>query len=206
MALTQIQQAMLADGILTADAAGRLKMADGFVNAAKLGAGAARTNFGAGAVLQVVTAQKTDPFTTTTNSYVDVPGLSATITPQNTSSKILVLVGMHLSHIDSDTGFIQLLRNSTQIAMGDALGSFTRCLFQCRIAGGTGGASDSYMTNSYHQNWLDSPASASAVTYKLQAWARAGTYFAINRSGYQTLSDPNMGATTSSITLMEIAG
>lgn len=36
MALTQIQQAMLADGILTADAAGRLKMADGFVNTAKL--------------------------------------------------------------------------------------------------------------------------------------------------------------------------
>jgi hypothetical protein len=36
MALTQIQQAMLQDGILTADAAGRLKMADAFVNNAKI--------------------------------------------------------------------------------------------------------------------------------------------------------------------------
>lgn len=36
MALTQIQLAMLQDGILTADAAGRLKMADGFVNTAKI--------------------------------------------------------------------------------------------------------------------------------------------------------------------------
>jgi hypothetical protein len=36
MALTQKQQAMLADGILTADAAGRLKMADNFVNTAKV--------------------------------------------------------------------------------------------------------------------------------------------------------------------------
>lgn len=36
MALTQIQTGMLADGILTADAAGRLKMADGFVNFSKI--------------------------------------------------------------------------------------------------------------------------------------------------------------------------
>ena len=39
-ALQSVSQSMLVDGILTADAAGRLKMADGFINAAKLNADA----------------------------------------------------------------------------------------------------------------------------------------------------------------------
>ena len=56
MALTQIELGMLKDGILTADTAGRLKMADGFVNSAKildanvtaskLASGAAASNLG----------------------------------------------------------------------------------------------------------------------------------------------------------------
>ena len=175
------------------------------VAASKLTGQVPDANAPSGSVIQVVSVQKSNAFTTTTNSYVDVTGLSATITPQNSSNKILILIGMHLSHIDSNTGHIQLLRNSTQIAMGDAIGSFTRSLFSCRISGGTGGAEDSYMTNSYHQNWLDSPASTSAQTYKIQAWATGGTLFAINRSGFNiNTTDPNMGCTTSSITLMEI--
>jgi hypothetical protein len=46
----------------------------------------------AGSVLQVVSTVKTDTFTTVSSSYVDVTGLSVSITPTSATSKILVLV------------------------------------------------------------------------------------------------------------------
>ena len=44
----------------------------------------------AGSILQVVSVTKTDSFTTSSSSFVDITGLSATITPSSASSKILV--------------------------------------------------------------------------------------------------------------------
>jgi len=43
-------------------------------------------------VLQVVSATKTDTFSTSSTSFVDVTGLTANITPSSTSSKIMVFV------------------------------------------------------------------------------------------------------------------
>ena len=43
-----------------------------------------------GHVIQVVQAWKSDSFTTTSTSYVDIPDLSVTITPSSASSKILL--------------------------------------------------------------------------------------------------------------------
>ena len=51
-----------------------------------------------GKILQVVSTAKTDAFTTSSQSLVDITGLSATITPSATSSKILVLY-LSLIHI-----------------------------------------------------------------------------------------------------------
>jgi len=44
-----------------------------------------------GKVLQVVSVTKVDAFTTTSASFVDVTGLTVSITPSATSSKILIL-------------------------------------------------------------------------------------------------------------------
>ena len=46
---------------------------------------------GGGKILQVIEARKTDTFSSTSSSFVDVTGLSATITPSASTSKILVM-------------------------------------------------------------------------------------------------------------------
>ena len=74
--------------------------------------------FPAGHVLQVVSTTKTDFFSTTSTTYVDVTGLSATITPSSTSSKILVSVtGASSGSADNSFGYAVLLRDSTQILL-----------------------------------------------------------------------------------------
>lgn len=198
MALTQIETGMLKDLAVT-DA----KIAA--VAASKVSGQLADANMAPGSVIQVVSAQKTDRFITTSDSYVDITGLSATITPMSSSSKILVLTTLHCSHPDSNTGHVRLMRGATQIAMGDSYGSFERTLFSVRINGG-GDTAGVYMTNPYSMQWLDTPNSASALTYKLTARARGGDpRFVINSSGFDNTSDNNMGVTASSIIVMEIA-
>ena len=66
------------------------KIADGAITSAKLASGVG------GKVLQVVSVAKTDTFSTTSNSFVDVTGLTLNITPSATSSKILVLCDVKL--------------------------------------------------------------------------------------------------------------
>ena len=69
------------------------------------------TNSSVGKILQVVSTVKTDVFTTSSQSLVDITGLSVTITPSATSSKILVLYNVQIA----SNGFpaLVLLRDST---------------------------------------------------------------------------------------------
>ena len=53
--------------------------------------GTGATSFTKGKVLQVVSTSKTDSFSTTSTSYVDVTGLSVSITPASSSNKIYVI-------------------------------------------------------------------------------------------------------------------
>jgi hypothetical protein len=103
-------------------------------------------------------------------------------------------------------GHIALLRGSTEIGMADAAGSRPRN-FMVYSHENNSQPDGPYFRES--MNYLDSPATTSAVTYKIQASARrdgqGGTMF-INRTvtdrdtfGY----DPRA---TSSIVVMEIAG
>ena len=45
---------------------------------------------GGGGIIQVVSAYKGDNFSTSSTTFVDITGLSATITPKFSTSKILV--------------------------------------------------------------------------------------------------------------------
>jgi len=72
-----------------------------------------------GSVIQTVTAVKTDTSTNTTTTYADISGLSVTITPISTSSKILVTLNLCGSN-DSGSMAVQLVRDSTPIALGTA--------------------------------------------------------------------------------------
>jgi hypothetical protein len=204
MALTQIQQGMLVDGILTADTAGRLKMADAFVNAAKLASGAARSNFGAGAVLQVVSATKTDTFSSASyNTWVDVTGLSVSITPASTSNKILVVTNVVYGGTSLSTGLtLRCLRGATAIGSGDAAGSRSTGFGGTEEIGNVG----IYQTYAAPLIHLDSPSTTSSTTYKIQLLLNDNYPTAvINRTGYDSdaLQMPRL---SSSITVLEIAG
>jgi hypothetical protein len=149
-------------------------------------------------VLQVVSATKSDSFTTTSTSFVDVTGLSVSITPSSTTSKILVFVDMVGSAVPGVVAmFGVLVRDSTQIALGDAAGSRTQTSGFLQAANG-----DSVSMMSL--NFLDSPATVSALTYKIQIAANAASTVAVNRS----VTDANAAAyarTASTITVMEIS-
>ena len=164
------------------------------------GAGAAPT-FQAvaagGKILQVLQAAKTDTQTTTTAGFVDVTGLSIAITPSAATSKILVLANVcTVGTVGAAASFTLIVRDSTEIAIGDAAGS--------RLRVSANGYAPDAGDNRHHSTvWLDSPSTTSATTYKVQFTAN-GTYTAyINRT--QTDTDSNSYArSVSTITVMEI--
>lgn len=147
-----------------------------------------------GSILQVLQSAKTDVFSTTSTSFVDVTGMSITITPNFTSSKILILIDAQVSNSGLDATMVKVLRNSTDIFIGDAAGSRIRTSSsKSFVASGMESASIIY---------LDSPATTSAITYKLQMRLGSGTAY-LNRSGADTDNSAHPRA-ASSITVMEI--
>jgi hypothetical protein len=151
---------------------------------------------GGGKVLQVVSATKTDTFTSTSTAYTDITGLSVTITPSSTSSKIMIFADVKGNGTPASNGAIFCLaRGGTAIAIGDAASTRTR---------GNGGLyiNDSGQTTTTTMSFLDSPATTSATTYNVRGLI-AGSTFYVNRAS----GDPDTGAVmraASTITVMEI--
>jgi hypothetical protein len=156
----------------------------------------------AGSVLQVVQAVKTDTQSITGPTQTDVTGLSVVITPRSASNKILVLVDMKCGY-GVYGGIANILRNGTKIYVGN--GGLAR---SCAMFSNSYAATNSV----YHMvplvaNYLDSPATTSAITYKVQAAAyEVGNVQYINRTGADLNETGRDGLTASSITVMEIAG
>ena len=151
----------------------------------------------AGGIIQLVSATKTDPFNTTSTTYTDVTGLSATINIQSASSKVFVLITA-CGNTNGSKGYGQIVRGSTPIAIGDADGSKVRATFDMNNAG-SGNRGQSYVAQT-----LDSPGVTGNVTYKLQVRHEngSGDVF-INRIADTNDSAVN-GRYSSTITLMEI--
>lgn len=187
-------------GTITGLSAGGLPSAS--VTATNLASGAARTNFGAGAVLQVVQTTKTNAFSTSSTqpTFSDVTGLSVSITPSSASNKILVLCSFQMS---SDNATVvasaRLVRGSTAIFIGDASGNNAR-------ASAATGLSQTYSAAGSAIVFLDSPATTSSTTYKIQmAKGEGGGNVYMNRPGDGD-TGYNRSMTPASITVMEIAG
>ena len=159
-----------------------------------------------GSVLQVVSTTKTDTFSTSSTSYVDVTGVTASITPISASSKILVIVTAVLGGSTSATSsHAQVLRGATPVNIGDAAGNRIQSTFS-QFSDGSGISTGGWVTGVMGVTaFLDSPATTSSVTYKLQLQARtSGTAF-IGRGG-RDINDALEARTPTNITLMEIAG
>jgi len=138
----------------------------------------AKSQLPAGSVLQVVQADLATTFSTTNNTATDT-GLSASITPSSASNKVLVFLDGHGGQDASGRScFYFLVRGSTTIKTGDNLQT---------------GTTGSTMPMVLMQ--LDSPATTSSVTYKIQ----------MRTDGVGTVSLRASGTQVSSLILMEIA-
>ena len=141
-----------------------------------------------GSVLQVVNATYSTQTSTASGSYSDT-GLTASITPSSTSSKILIIVQQTgCGKTTNDTTLqLKLLRNSTDLYWFE------------RSGGWTGSAASNYI-GTCGISYLDSPATTSSVTYKTQmaAFSAAATVY--------TQFNVGAGVPASTITLMEIQG
>lgn len=141
---------------------------------------------GGGKVLQVVNATYGSEVSSSSSSYADT-GLTASITPSATSSKVLVIVSQNgVFKQSSDTSArIKLLRGSTDILQLSSLAGSTASTAQNEI----GSVSGSY---------LDSPNTTSSTTYKTQFLSTNGTSNVRVQMGAAGVS------AYSSITLLEI--
>ena len=137
---------------------------------------------GGGKVLQVIQAEDQTELSLSSNSYTDM-GLSASITPSATSSKVLAFWSVHSRFRVSTAGYgARLVRGSTNVWTS------TR---------------DYYVYDDFDDNrrlttftYLDSPSTTSATTYKTQM---------SNGNNTANVGTQGTGGETSIITLMEIS-
>lgn len=152
------------------------KLASGVPSTAKLPAGT---------VLQVVNATTSTAVTSSSSTYADT-NLTATITPTSTTSKILVVCmnngGYKTAAYAGAFLGMRLMRNSTVLNVFEYGAGYNNAL-----------QDNWFATTGF--NFLDSPATTSAVTYKTQ-------FANIGNAGVVALQG---NSATSAITLMEIA-
>jgi hypothetical protein len=149
-------------------------------NATGLGYGA----MPAGSVLQVVQYSTESTVSTTSSSFTDVTSFSLSITPKFSTSKILVLTtlnGVYHNAAANQAASFRVLRGATQIAV--------------TLNVSYSNTSIDWQSSSTCLNYLDSPATTSATTYKLQWYSRLGNTVQLNAT-----------QDTSTLILMEIAG
>ena len=158
------------------------------------GDGSGLTGVSAGKVLQVKQtsiAAIASQVAQGESTFADISGATISITPSSSSNKILVSYTLHIGNsTTSQNNVIKLLRDSTAIV-------------------GTGGSSINVTGYARLNNnteiqpeaiqYLDSPATTSAITYKLQ-WATGSGTIYLNRRGYN-----DTYGVLSTITVMEIA-
>lgn len=166
-------------------------------------AGISTSKLGTGAVLQVVTVTKTDTTSFAgANTWFNVSGVSASITPSSASNKILVLcVTMYSATSGYNAVNFAIARNGTRTPVGDAASTRVSAFWGSDDVYGAGANADQAIIM-----YVDSPSTTSSVTYQLQGNnARDSETIYINREA----SDGDNVQTTrgvSTITLMEIAG
>lgn len=186
--ITGISAGGLPDGCVTGD-----DIAANTITSSKLASGAANPKLG-----QIQSTNTTNVFTTTSATYVDVTGLSVSITPTSSSSKIFVLYSVF--GCSTNHAAMRLVRDSTAINVGTAGG--TR-IVASGIGFQTDGAATGYEGAVVSGNFVDSPNTTSAVTYKIQVLTYAGATFYSNT----TNSDADATYTyrgASTITVIEV--
>lgn len=164
---------------LTANSYGAGTISNAAVAAA---AGIATSKLGTGAVLRVVMNGSTGGSSTSSTTYVDVTNFTASITPSATTSKILVLA--------TCGGYAGLVAGVNVLYYQQLLRGSTTLQEQISGAGSGSGGLQAYAPFAF--SYLDSPATTSSTTYKIQHKVTNASSTGVASYGY--------------IILMEIAG
>ena len=159
-----------------------------------------------GSILQVKETHLDTAFSVSysTHTDTDITGLSVTLTPASTNSKVLIFarVNFELNNTSNQDFLLNLKRGSTFVGRPAADGVRTLGL-QGMSQGHVAANADTTMDNSYF-HFLDSPGTASSITYQLNMRNGFGSIMYVNR----TVNDSNANTrerTTSSIIAMEVA-
>ena len=156
-----------------------------------------------GGIIQVAVTQKSDVFTWGTTGDVAITGMSVSITPTRSDSKILVQVQIGASGVYNDAYpiFWQLYKNGSQIsgAKGSGTsGSTVKCASYTKNYVYYTGTSTSF-------SFLDSPSTTSATTYQLYGQRHSSSGTAYFNATAQQINE-RYAESISTITAMEISG
>ena len=157
-----------------------------------------------GGIIQVRSTTKTDTFSMPSNdtSFHTVTGLSVTITPTRSDSKIFIMYDMNWS---TSTGHCscRLMRDSTPIKVGDAASNRSQVTGQIHYT-----ANDQYDLENVSGTHMDSPATTSAVTYSMQVGTPYSASYdcTVNYHSEDGADQSWSGRGASTISVMEISG
>ena len=154
----------------------------------------------AGAVLQVLQEAKTAAVTVSNGANSDI--ITKAITPKFSSSKILVRCSLSLAGALNSYGYCRLFRDSTAVGVGDqASGSQVNASFEVMTKNWT---YQGYRQSRHTFEFLDSPSTTSATTYKINMACTSGTVY-LNRSDTVVTDNVWTPSQMSTFTLIEVA-
>ena len=159
---------------------------------------------GGGGIIQVVQTIKTDDdFSTSAplSTKATITGLTATITPKFSTSKVLIMMNLMVGAGGDTTGGGTILRDSTPIGIADASGSRSRNTFGF----GLRSAQALWRSQMVSHTILDSPATNNAVTYSIKIGGNGFQTIYINREGRNSDNATDTTIASSTLTLMEIS-
>ena len=165
------------------------------------------TNSNTGRIVQVVTSFSGAVYSFYgTNNQWNYSGFSGQITPKDNNNKILVICHLGKVHNDGNSSQWLIRRDiggtETGIGVGNADGNRPQGTMSSY---GTGGINNDHAL-SVHGTVLDSPATTSAITYKIYCWPEdTGTCY-LNRQKEDTnIAASYRSRTGSSLVMMEVA-
>ena len=153
---------------------------------------------GGGKIGQVLSVTKTDTMSSTTSSWHDLTDLTLDITPASTSSKIFWIFSIYGS--SDDYAYVKITYGDNSELNTQAIGDAASARTQASSA--SQGSFHLQEATSDSVMGVDSPNTASSVTYKMRLWT-SGVQFYVNRMVTDT-DNANYGRGISTLTLMEI--
>ena len=161
------------------------------------------TNPKVGNILQVVHVNSNTHLSSTSTSYVDLTGITATITPASSSNKILIVCSIAISKESNHSFLGRIVKNGSAISGAGGVAESGHGNQEAGVWWSI--RTTSHSANSNTIQYLDSPATTSATTYKAQGKTNNSSQgFSLNK----TIGSENNAYASpafSSITLWEVA-